>query len=70
VVAAPSWFINEVVELHAGRKAEPDDALDQIHGARVVVNDALAEPVTVTGDGRQFPVLPGWARQANRGNLN
>jgi len=67
VIAAPQWWIDEISRACGGKKVEATDLLDEIHGCKVVAREDIAEPFTISADGRLFPVLPDWARRANRG---
>lgn len=67
VIAAPTWWVNLVRTIYVGQMETPEDELETIEGCAVVVKDDIEEPFTVSHEGRMYPVLPGWARVANRG---
>lgn len=67
VIAAPKWWVNLVKTIYVGQMATPEDELDTIEGCAVTIKDDIDEPFAVAADGRFFPVLPGWARVANKG---
>ena len=67
VLLSPKWFLDEVAKSFSEKKETITDEVESIAGIKVIVNDDMEEPVTLSGDGRMFPVLPKWARK-NRSN--
>lgn len=67
IVAAPQWWIDEVKTAFKDKMTEPTDEIEQIHGVRLMLQAELQEPFVVSGGGKTYPVLPGWARAANVG---
>lgn len=72
VVAAPTWWIDLVSKMLAPVAASYTDEateLDSVHGCKVIRRDDLPEPVTISAGGTTYPVLPAWARKANKGEV-
>jgi hypothetical protein len=51
VIAAPGWWIERVSADFGGGEG---DTLDQIHGCKIVQQNALASPVLVDHDGKTY----------------
>jgi hypothetical protein len=67
IIAAPQWWLDEIKKAFADKLQSPDDEISEIHECKVVLRTDIDEPFTIAADGRLFPVLPDWARRANRG---
>lgn len=63
VIAAPSWWITEVIKLSG---VEGADQLDEVHGCKVVPKQDIAEPMMVDHAGRVYTILPEWMRAAGQ----
>lgn len=69
VVAAPQWWVDLLKNLHKESMVDATDEVDQVCGCKLIVKPELEEPFTISGEGRLFPVLPAWARVANKGGV-
>lgn len=67
IVASPQWWIDEVKVAFKEKMTEATDEIEQIHGVRLLLRAELQEPFVISGGGKVYPVLPGWARAANVG---